>query len=105
MNRTVVKLPQAEADLIRCYAYLGENASIKTADRFLESAEKTLGLLAKSPGIGAPHKTRKRELTGIRSFPVSKFKKYFLFYHAFDDRIELVRVLHGARDLRRLLDL
>jgi plasmid stabilization system protein ParE len=25
-------------------------------------------------------------------------------YRAFDDRIELVRVLHGARDIRQVLD-
>ena len=54
MSRTVIKLPRAESDLIGCYAYLGEEASI--------------------------------------------------FYLAFDDRIELVRVLHGARDIRRVLD-
>ena len=104
MSRVIIKLPQAEADLIGCYAYLGDNASIKTADRFLDAAEKTLALLAKSPGIGALHKTKKRELAGLRSFPVSKFKKYLLFYHTFDDRLEVVRVLHGARDIRRILD-
>jgi toxin ParE1/3/4 len=103
MSRAIVKLPQAEADLIGCYAYLGESATIRTADRFLDAAERTLAVLAKSPGIGAAHKTKKRELSGLRSLPVSKFKKYVLFYHTFDDRIELVRVLHGARDIRRIL--
>ena len=88
--------------MIGCYAYLGENARIKTADRFLDAAEKTLALLAKSPEIGTRHKTMKRELTGLRSFPVSKFKNYFLFYHTFDDRIELVRVVHGARDIKKI---
>jgi toxin ParE1/3/4 len=103
MSRAVIKLPQAEADLIGCYAYLGENATIETADRFLDAAERTLAILAKSPGIGAGYKSAKRELSGIRSLPVSKFKKYVLFYNTFDDRSELVRVLHGARDIRRIL--
>jgi toxin ParE1/3/4 len=104
MSRAVITLPQAEVDLIGCYAYLGEHASIQTADRYLDAAERTLAVLAKSPGIGAAHKTTKRELSGLRSFPISKFKKYVLFYRTFEDRIELVRVLHGARDIRRLLD-
>jgi plasmid stabilization system protein ParE len=29
---------------------------------------------------------------------------YIRFARAFDDRIELVRVLHGARDIQRMLD-
>lgn len=104
MTRAVVKLPRAEADLIGCYAYLGEQSSEATADRFLAAVEKTLGLLARSPGIGAPHETNNPWLPGLRSLPVSKFKRYILFYRAFDDRIELVRVLHGARDIRSILD-
>jgi toxin ParE1/3/4 len=104
MSRVVIKLPRAEADLIGCYAYLGEQASIETADRFLAAVDRTLSLIAKSPGIGAPHKTHNRRLTGLRSLPVSKFRRYVLFYLAFDDRIEVVRVLHGAQDIRRILD-
>ena len=104
MSRTVVKRPRAEADLIGCYAYLSEQASDATADRFLDAVGKTLGLLARSGGIGAPHETNNPRLPGLRSFPVSKFKRYILFYRAFDDRIELVRVLHGARDIQRILD-
>jgi plasmid stabilization system protein ParE len=54
MSRVVIKLPRAEADLIGCYAHLGEQASVETADRFLTAVDRTLGLIAKSPGIGAP---------------------------------------------------
>ncbi len=104
MSRSVVKLPRAEADLIGCYAYLGAKASEQTADRFLSAVEKTLTLIGKSPGIGAPHATNRSRLAGLRCLPVSKFERYILFYQAFDDRIELVRVLHGARDIPRILD-
>ncbi|HEV3166518.1 MAG TPA: type II toxin-antitoxin system RelE/ParE family toxin [Isosphaeraceae bacterium] len=103
MSRGVVKLPKSEVDLIGCYAYLGEQASVAVADRFLTAVENTLGLIAKTPGIGAPHQTNNARLVGLRSFPVPKFKRYILFYQAFDDRIELVRVLHGARDIASIL--
>jgi toxin ParE1/3/4 len=103
MTRHIVKFPQAEADLIGCYAYLAEHATVKTADRFLVATERTLASLAKSPGIGAAHKSNKRHLSGLRSLPVSKFRKFILFYQTFDDRIELVRVVHGARDIRKIL--
>ncbi len=104
MNREIIKLPRAETDLIDCYTYLGEQASVETADRFLVAVDKTLGFIARSPGIGAPHETTNQRLAGLRSIPVSKFKRYLLYYQAFDDRIELVRLLHGARDIRKLLD-
>jgi toxin ParE1/3/4 len=104
VSRAVVKRPRAVADLIGCYAYLGEKASDATADRFLTAVEKTLGLLARSPGIGAPYETNNPHLTGLRSVSVSRFKSFILFYQVFDDRIELVRVLHGARDTRTILE-
>ena len=104
MSRAILKLPRAEADLIGCYAYLGEQASVNTADRFLNAVEKTLSLIARSPGIGAPHQTNHPRFVGLRSLPVSKFKRYLVFYLTFDDRIEVVRVLHGARNIRMILD-
>ena len=104
MTRAIVQLPRAEADLIGFYAYLGEQASVETADRFLAAVERTLALIARSPGIGSPHETSNRRLPGLRSTPVSKFKRHILFYRTFDDRIELVRVLHGAMDIRAILE-
>lgn len=104
MNRAIIRLPRAEIDLIGCYAYLADERSTETADKFLAAVEQTLAVVAKSPGIGAPHETNNRRLAGLRSLPVSKFKRYILFYRTFDDRIELVRVLHGARDVGRILD-
>ncbi|MGO9463795.1 MAG: type II toxin-antitoxin system RelE/ParE family toxin [Isosphaeraceae bacterium] len=104
MSRAIVKLPRAERDLIIYYAYLGDQRSLETADRFLDAVDTTLALIAESPGIGVPHQTSNPRLAGLRSLPVSKFKRYLLFYQTFDDRIELVRVLHGARDVGRILD-
>lgn len=104
MTRGITKLPRAESDPIGCYAYLGEEASTQSADRFLLAVEKTLTLIARSPGIGANYRTNNRELAGLRSLAVTKFKRNILFYRVFDDRIELVRVLHGARDIATMLD-
>ena len=104
MNRSVAKRPLAEIDLIGYYAYLCEYAGTATAVRFLAAVEKTLELVARSPGIGGPCEIDNRRLIGLRSIAVSKFKHYLLFYHAFEDRIELVRVLHSARDIQGILE-
>jgi plasmid stabilization system protein ParE len=46
------------------------------------------------------------ELTGVRSFPVHGFESHLVFYRSMDRGgagIEILRVLHGARDLGSLL--
>lgn len=39
--------------------------------------------------------------TGVRSFP---FGRYVIFYAPLDDGIDVVRVLHGARDIDGIFD-
>jgi toxin ParE1/3/4 len=53
MAATVHKRARANRDLVEHYAYLAEAAGIETAERFLSSAEKSFGELARHPGMGA----------------------------------------------------
>ncbi len=47
---------------------------------------------------------RRAELEGLRWFPVSKeFDRILLFYFPLKDGIDLVRVIHGNRDLETVL--
>ena len=103
MSRQVHKLPQADADLDDIAAYL--QAQSRGPDlplRFLERAEATFQLLAKSPGLGESRRTTVPGLAGLRSYRVLKFPKYRVLYRPTADGIEVVRVLHGARDLDTL---
>lgn len=43
-------------------------------------------------------------LTGIRSLPVPGFRNYLIFYRIQGDQLEIIRVLHGARDLELALE-
>ena len=61
-------------------------------------------MLAGQPEAGYRFFVRRPELQGMRRFPVSDgFEKILLFYFPLVDGIELVRVVHGNRDLERLL--
>ena len=67
------------------------------ARHFLEAAYDTFEFLALNGGPG-----RRREALGfenLRSFRVSGFRQYLVFYRELPDRIQIWRVLHGARDL------
>lgn len=39
----------------------------------------------------------------MRVIPVGRFRNYLIFYRRKDDEIEVLRVLHGARDIRSIL--
>ena len=100
----VLKRAAARRDLIQQWVWYAENASIEVADRFLRAADKTLDLLSTQPESGAAFFARKPELQNMRQFPVSDgFGKILLFYFPLQDGVDLVRVVHGSRDLERLL--
>ena len=61
-------------------------------------------MLAGQPEAGYRFFVRRPELQGMRRFPLSDgFEKTLLFYVPRNEGIEMVRVLHGNRDLERLL--
>ena len=99
----VLRREAAERDLIAQWVWYAENASIEVADRFLIAAEATLAFLAKQPDCGAPIAVTKKRLIGIRRFPVSGgFERILIFYFPLQNGIDVVRVVHGSRDLDRL---
>ncbi|SRR6266404_1718775 len=89
--------PEAESDLIDAWVYIAEDKDSETADRVLSSLWNKCNVLVKQPEMGR----RREELsTGLRSIPQGS---YVIFYRLVEDRIEIVRVLHGARDIEQQL--
>ncbi len=43
-------------------------------------------------------------LEGLRMFPVRGFERHVLFYRPTPEGLELVRMLHDARDLKAILE-
>ena len=66
------------------------------ADNLLRRFDEKLELYARNPGMGT---MRENLGQGLRSFPVGN---YLIFYRTAENAIELVRVLHGARDLHSI---
>jgi toxin ParE1/3/4 len=96
--------PRARLDLEDCAVYLVEHASMEVALRFLERAEATFGMLAEHPGFGRQLPFVRPELEGLRSFRVQSFENHLVFYLPRESGIEVVRVLHGARDLEAMFE-
>jgi toxin ParE1/3/4 len=92
----IVHAPAAEGDLLEIWVGLAAN-NVSAAERLANDLRAATQLLATQPLIG---KSRREFGAGIRSFPV---RDYVLVYRPIVDGVELVRVVHGARDLERVL--
>lgn len=96
--------PLADRDIDGHVAYLAEQAGEAVATRFLDALERTLGSLEDAPAIGKPRSLDDPRLAGLRALPVAGFRRVLVFYVTLDDAVEVVRVLHGARDIPPLPD-
>jgi toxin ParE1/3/4 len=93
----VVLTAEAEADLEQIATYIAAQ-SVQTALNFVQELREKCGSLADAPR-GYPLVPRYEHL-GIRRRP---FGNYLIFYRVGPDVIEVVHVLHGARDYEPLL--
>ena len=88
------KLPKAQEDLLDIWCHIGCDDPHR-ADRHLDFLQEKLNLLGSSPGMGRFYDEHE---PGLRVFPV---ETYLIFYRQSDTGagIDIVRILHGARDL------
>lgn len=99
MNRYTIA-PAARLDILAITDFFKDEVkNVELADRFTDCAEATFSKLAKMPGKGCPRQFRRSSLKALRSWRIDEFPNYLVFYRETDTRIEIVRVLHGARDL------
>jgi toxin ParE1/3/4 len=90
--KKAVFAPTAEADLEEIYDYIAADNPL-AAVRFVARLEDLATQLARTPGMG---RARPALLPNLRSFPLGN---YLLFYRLTESGVEIVRVLHGARDV------
>jgi toxin ParE1/3/4 len=73
--------------------------NLEAADRFLEAAYQRFRELAQMPDVGRPRQFAQARRRNLRSFRVKGFVNYLIFYCPIEDGIEVLHVLHAARDL------
>ena len=88
----IVLQPRAKADLSDIWQFIAEDSDDQ-ADAFIDLIDQKFQLLAQQSGLGR----RREELAeGLRSFPVGR---YVISYLPVPGGVQIVRVLHGARDI------
>ncbi len=98
----VIKRVAAKRDLSDHFVFLGENASVAVARRFLHASNVSFQALAQMPELGAQRGFRDPRWSAVRTWPVKGFERYLIFYRPLTDGVEILRVVHGARDIERL---
>ena len=88
----VLRRPLAGADIAEIWDYIAED-SVGEADAWVDRLDAKLRLLSTQRMIG---RARDELAPGLRSVP---FGRYVIFYQPVDDGIDVVRVLHAARDV------
>ena len=87
----------AEADLTDIWDYVA-GYDEQVADAQIERLVKRFGMLATFQGAG---RDRNELSKGLKSFPVDR---YVIFYRVIAEGIEVIRVLHGSRDIEKLFE-
>ena len=85
----------AEKDLEEIWLYIAVD-NVDAADKFIDRVLDQLGFLAGTPRMG---RSRNDIVPNLRSWPVGN---YVVFYRDTAVALEIVRVLHGARDVDSL---
>ncbi len=91
----IIKLPRAKNDLVEIWDFIADDTEAR-ADAFVDLIDQKLLTLALNPGMG---RARDEITEGLRSFPVGR---YVIFYRPIPEGVEIVRVLHGSRDIDAL---
>jgi len=86
---------RAEQDLTEICDYLAD-FSLQSAVNLERRIEEAVQRLVMWPGMGPE---REELAPRLRSFPVGD---YLILYQPVDDGIQIIRIVHGSRDLFRL---
>jgi len=97
----VIVSPEARQDQLDLADYLQSQSGDALVNRFLDSLADAFALLATMPGIGATRDFGMPNLRGLRMWRIARFP-YLVFYRVSGSELQVVRVLHGARDIETL---
>jgi toxin ParE1/3/4 len=92
----LVRTRQADNDIEAIAEYIGLD-SPKAAIRWVEGVEEKFLSLAATPGLGT---LRSDVMAGLRTIA---FGKYVVCYRQISDGVEILRMIHGARQWEEML--
>lgn len=88
----------ADRDVDEAVDHYSDVAGADTAARFVGELANAKRVIVEAPRRGSPRYAETVGASNLRHRKIGRFP-YLVFYREFDDRIEIVRVLHAAQDI------
>lgn len=104
---TALHISEAAAlSIVEQADYYQQAADLALAQRWEAAVDQAMNSLLSCPERGATCHFRSPALAGLRWIFIPGFPKHMVFYryHAHEQIILIVQVLHGARNLETLVD-
>ncbi|HTW68084.1 MAG TPA: type II toxin-antitoxin system RelE/ParE family toxin [Bryobacteraceae bacterium] len=95
-----VLTPLAKADIFDIWAYIAENSET-AADRVEQAIYEACALLAEGPQRG--HTRPDLTPHSLRFWTLTRYPNYTVVYRPATAPVQIVAVLHGKRNIRRVL--
>lgn len=102
MTRDLIVSGPADDDIDEYLDYLNER-NPAAARRFLRAFHQACDRLLSFPELGHLWETRRESLKGLRAWQVDDFPLW-IFYFPRPNMIEVIRILHHAKDIKAILD-
>jgi toxin ParE1/3/4 len=96
--KPLVSSNDAKGDVAQIIRYYTLEAGVDVADAFVAELEAANDKISASPVHGSPRYATMLNIPDLRHRKLRRFP-YLVFYAERDDRIEVMRVLHAARDI------
>lgn len=100
-ERRVYRRPQARTDVLGIVEYIAI-VNPDAAYQFIEAVRETEEMLLTMPRMAPASSFGFQRFPDMRHRSVKGFDNYLIFYQPMEHGLDIVRVLHGARDLERL---
>jgi toxin ParE1/3/4 len=88
----------AEQDIEQASFHCQSEGGEVLALDFIEEAEQAFRRIGRNPAIGSPRYAFELGLEGVRAWPLRRFP-YLIFYIEQPNSLDVLRVLHGQRDI------
>ena len=92
--------PQAVDDLFDVWSYIARD-NFEAADRVEAAIYQACAFLAEAPGRGQTRKDLSK--LSLRFWIVQRYPNYIIVYDPKTKPLQIIRILHGKRNLNRIL--
>ena len=95
----------ASDDVVRQFRYYLVTLNLPdVAVRFRTAVRQTVQSLQQHPLVGPRCRSSNPQLQTLRTWAVAGFEAIRIYYLLDEDTIHVIRILHGKRDVKRILE-